>query len=151
APNERKESAIKAPKLKASETELMKIKNMITETHGHELWVAVKTGIAVAAATSMTQRSNPLVLIFEGGSGRGKSFVINVLEPDRLATHKYLVRLDSFTPKAFVSHAANRNKQSLKDIDLLPKLKDRTLLVKELAPIFRGREDTLRENFATLT
>src|SRR5262245_45211079 len=56
APNERKESAIKAPKLKASETELMKIKNMITETHGHELWVAVKTGIAVAAATSMTQR-----------------------------------------------------------------------------------------------
>jgi len=74
--DERKQSRITSPKLKASETELVKIKNMITEIHGRELWVAVKTGIAVATATSMTQRSNLFVLIFEGGSGRGKSFVI---------------------------------------------------------------------------
>lgn len=68
--NEQNQSEITTAKLKASETELVRIQNMITETHGRELWVAVKTGIAVVAATSLTQRSNPLVVIFEGGSRR---------------------------------------------------------------------------------
>jgi hypothetical protein len=67
-----------------------------------------------------------------------------LIEPDRKATEDRVIRLDQFTPKAFVSHAANRKPEQLAKIDLLPKLKDKTLLVKELAPIFRGREDSLR-------
>jgi hypothetical protein len=148
---ESKKSAITKEKLQKSQEELATIEKMVTETHGRELWLAAKTAIAVVSALSMDERSNPLVVIFEGGSGRGKSFVINLLEPDRDATQKRLFRLDSFTPKSFVSHAANRSKDALNEIDLLPKLKDKTLVVKELAPVFRNREDALRENFATLT
>jgi hypothetical protein len=148
---EPKKSVMTMEKLLRSRKELGEIEELITETHGRELWLASKTAIAVVAAVSMDQRGNPLVVVFEGGSGKGKSFVINLLEPDRGATHERLFRLDSFTPKSFVSHAANRSKEALNEIDLLPKLKDKTLLVKELAPVFRGREDALRENFAMLT
>jgi hypothetical protein len=138
-------------KLRESKLGLAKIEEIVTKTHGHELWLASKAAIAVVAALSMDQRSNPLVLIFEGGSGRGKSFVINLLEPNRAKTKERLYRLDQFTPKAFVSHAANKSQDQLSKIDLLPKLKGKTLLIKELAPIFRGREDALRDNFSILT
>lgn len=150
-PTEPKKQTITTEKLKHSEKELAGVEELVTETHDRQLWLASKTAIAVACSVSIDQRANPLVVIFEGGSGRGKSFVINLIEPDRDATEKRLMRLDSFTPKSFVSHAANRKSKELEKIDLLPKLKDKTLLVKELAPIFRGREDALRENFAILT
>jgi len=146
-----KKESITKEKLQQAGKELVEVETLVTETHDRQLWLASKTAIAVAAAVSIDQRANPLVVIFEGGSGRGKSFVINLIEPDRKATEERLIRLDSFTPKSFVSHAANRKPKELEKIDLLPKLKDKTLLVKELAPIFRGREESLRENFAILT
>ena len=70
--------------------------------------------------------------------------------PDRATTTKYLYRLDGFTSKSFVSHAASKTTSELTEIDLLPKIKDKLLITKELAPLFRGREDALRENFATI-
>ncbi|MBI2815382.1 MAG: hypothetical protein HYX72_00435 [Acidobacteria bacterium] len=71
--------------------------------------------------------------------------------PDREETKGILYRLDSFTPKAFVSHAANVSAKDLDRIDLLPKLRGKVLLTKELAPLFRGKTEDLRANFATLT
>jgi hypothetical protein len=59
-------------------------------------------------------------------------------------------RSDKFTPRAFVTHAANVKKEELGKMDLLPKLKGKVLITKELAPIFRGREEDLKENFSTL-
>jgi len=59
-------------------------------------------------------------------------------------------RSDKFTPKAFVTHAANIKKDELAQIDLLPKLNGKVLLTKELAPLFRGREEDLKDNFSIL-
>lgn len=127
------------------------LERKVLENYTPELLAALKAGIAVICSLSLKDRSHPLALIFEGPSGRGKSFVINMCESDRPKTHSFTYRLDMFTPKAFVSHAANVSRDQLEDIDLLPKIKDKTLLTKELAPLFRGREDDLRTNFATLT
>ena len=87
----------------------------------------------------------------EGASGKGKSAVVRVTMSDRPATRKYLERADDFTPASFVSHAANRSTRQLAQIDLLPRVKDKTMLTKELAPLFRGDEKELRKNFARLT
>ena len=53
-------------------------------------------------------------------------------------------RSDRFTPRAFVTHAANVRAEQLAKMDLLPKLKNKVLVTKELAPIFRGREEELK-------
>jgi ABC-type glutathione transport system ATPase component len=78
-PDPKKESITKE-KLQQAGKELAEVEKLVTETHGRQLWLASKTAIAVAAAVSIDQRANPLVVIFEGGSGRGKSFVINLIE-----------------------------------------------------------------------
>jgi hypothetical protein len=63
---------------------------------------------------------------------------------------KYIIRSDNFTPKSFVSHAANINSKQLGEIDLLPKIENKVLVTKELAPIFRGKKDDLVERFSIL-
>lgn len=126
------------------------LKSTIIDVYGEELWTAIKTGMGVVASLSFEGVSTPISLLYEGGAGRGKSTIINVLDPDRTETREKMYRLDKFTPKSFVTHAANVDHDKIAEIDLLPKLKDKTLLTKELAPMFRGRDDELRENFATL-
>jgi hypothetical protein len=129
---------------------LKELQKKVTETYSAELWAGVKAALGVVAGLSLADRSNPLALIFEGASGRGKSTIVNMFDPLPDAS-KYLYRLDSFTPKAFVTQAANVSDEKLKEIDLLPKLTDKVLITKELAPIFRGRDEELRSNFAILT
>jgi hypothetical protein len=130
---------------------LESLQKTVTDAYGDEVWTAIKTGLAVIASLSFKDLAHPISLLYEGGSGRGKSTIINVLNPDRDLAKRYVYRLDNFTPHSFVSHAANVSKEDIAKVDLLPQLKDKTLLVKELAPLFRGREDELRANFAILT
>ena len=58
---------------------------------------------------------------------------------------------DSFTPKSFVSHSANTKKELLSRVDLLPRIRHKTLITPELAPLFSGNPDQLVEYFGILT
>lgn len=62
----------------------------------------------------------------------------------------HLRREDRFTAAAFVSHASNRTSDQLDKIDLLPKIKHRVMLTKELAPIFAADEKAVKETFGII-
>lgn len=112
---------------------------------------AVRASLAVAATMSLRNRARPLALIYEGPSGSGKTTVIQMFNPKAepsLGEHVY--RSDKFTPKSFVSHAANIKASDMESLDLLPRLRNKILLTKELAPIFRGRDEEVSDNFSIL-
>jgi putative ribosome biogenesis GTPase RsgA len=94
-------------------SELETVRRSITDVYGEELFTAIQTGMAVVASLSFKGVSTPISLLYEGGSGRGKSTIINILDPDRDATKARIYRLDKFTPKSFVTHAANVSPKSL--------------------------------------
>jgi len=125
--------------------------SMESGQYREELYEAIKVALAVVASLSLKNRDNCLVVVFEGGSGQGKSVVLRMLYPNREGTKKHVVRVDDFTPASFVSHAANRTRKALEAIDLLPQVKGKAMLTKELAPLFRDEEKQLRKNFARLT
>jgi len=97
---------------------------------------------------ALAGREKPLSLILEQHSGYGKTTTLVWLFPTA-DTEKYFYRSDNFTPKAFVSHAANTAK-ALDEIDMLPRIRNKVLVTKELAPIFRGRKEELEKNFSML-
>ena len=131
-------------------TTLKDVAQVFLKHYREELWRALKAALAVVASLSLRKRKHCLPLIFEGPPSSGKTVVVDMLEPDRPATEERLFKLSKFTPRAFVSHSADKTKKQLKDIDLLPKLKDKVMVNKELALIFRGKEADLKENFSTL-
>lgn len=58
---------------------------------------------------------------------------------------------DSFTPSSLVSHNASLTEEQLQKIDMMPKMKDRLVLVPELAPIFTAKDDDLQKMMGIIT
>ena len=71
------------------------------------LFHAVKAGLALVAILALEGRTKPRALIYESLSGYGKSAVVQMFFPCQDALRSIVHRCDKFTPKSFVSHAAN--------------------------------------------
>lgn len=120
--------------------------------HYPEALDPLKAALAVAAVGCLTANTQPTTLIFVARSGGGKTLVLSLLMPDGDGDplHDYVYRSDKVTTASFVSHRADRSEEELREIDLLPRIKGKTLVSKELAPFFAGKRDELIERFATL-
>ncbi|MGA2857323.1 MAG: hypothetical protein ABSE40_10660 [Candidatus Sulfotelmatobacter sp.] len=129
---------------------LLKVERAV-RTYYPALRQSVKCSLSVFGAMAIAGRTKPLSVIFEAPSGYGKTAVVQMFFPlpdgqlERLA-----YRSDKFTPKSFVSHAANVPKEKLSDLDMLPRVENKVLVTKDLAPIFRGRTEELTDNFSIL-
>ena len=124
------------------ETILTKVK-----THFPNARRATEAALSAAATLLLEDNSNPMALILEGVASSSKTTVLAFF--DQAAPLAY--RTDKFTTKAFVSHHAAAKKGSLAQVDLLPRIRHRVMITPELAPLFRGREEDLIDNFTTLT
>ena len=132
------------------------------EEHFPGLWPAVDLGLATTATLALADNVDPVAVIYVGGPSSSKTTVADmfadasVTVKDRDAKgneeSRSLVYLsDNFTPASFVSHAANRTKNDLLNVDLLPRIRHKLLVTPELAPIFRGKETELARTFSILT
>ncbi len=102
--------------------------------------------LSVKAASIIDGMTLPIMLVLLGPPSSGKSTIIRMIEA---LGESYST--DSFTPKSFVSHAANRTDEELAKIDLLNQIKNKTFLTSDLAPTFSVRDDVLIENIGILT
>ena len=130
---------------------LERVKQLV-DTYYSGLLPTVKACLSVCCSMAFANRTRPLSLILETTSGYGKSAVVQMFFPleQEGGLSDYIYRCDKFTPKAFVSHATNVPRERLAEIDLLPQIKDKVLVTKECAPIFRGRDDDLTDIFTIL-
>jgi hypothetical protein len=124
----------------------------VVKKHYPALITSAHAMLAVFASMAMKGRTKPLSLIFETPSGYGKTATLQMAFPsdEESPLAKLVYRSDKFTPRSFVSHAANVKKEDMPNLDLLPKLENKVLITKELAPILRGRVEELQDNFSIL-
>jgi hypothetical protein len=101
---------------------------------------------ASTIALLLIKDAQPLALVLQGVPGSGKTTTLDFFRgfPFSHAT-------DKFTPKAFVSHVAQKSEQELKRIDLLPRIKDRVLITPDLTTLFGSKAEELKETFSLLT
>jgi hypothetical protein len=113
---------------------------------------ALKAALAVVAVGCIADNQQPTTLILLGRSGAGKSLALNFLIPESGDTklEKVIYRCDKVTTAAFVSHKADLTSEELEGVDLLPRIRGKTMVSKELAPFFAGKREELLERFATL-
>jgi hypothetical protein len=116
--------------------EIEEWKNILSDNFP-DLAFAAEAGLSTIGQLLIDDIKNPFALVYVDVPSSGKTITLNFF-----STIKELIyTTDNFTPAAFVSHAANRNEKKLAEIDLLPKIQYRAMMVRDLAPIFAKREE----------
>ena len=101
---------------------------------------------SVFAQLLLNDVANPFALALVDVPSSGKTITLNFFDVPELA-----YTTDSFTPASFVSHASNVKRELLESVDMLPRIRYRVLIVRDLAPIFGAKEDELLKTMGILT
>ena len=109
------------------------------------LWEATQACLSVCATLLLEDLANPVGINLLGPPSCGKTTVLSFFYEV-----PYCYRSDHFTPASFVSHSVNVKKKELTKIDLLPRIKDKIMIIPELAPVFSKRKEYLEENIGVL-
>lgn len=112
-----------------------------------DLLFSAEICLSIISQILITDITNPFALVLVDVPSAGKTITLNFfaeIDPLTYAT-------DKFTPAAFVSNAANVKKEKLAEVDLLPRITNMTLIVRDLATIFSKRDDDLNELLGILT
>src|SRR5262245_27472515 len=125
----------------------------VVSSHFPETLEPLKAALAVGAVGCLPDNAQPTTLNFIARSGAGKTLVLSWLLPadEDDPQETYIYRSDNLTAASFVSHRVDVKKQDLSDVDLLPRIKNKTMITKELAPLFAGKREELIEKFSRLT
>jgi len=101
---------------------------------------------SVVAQLLLNDVTNPFALALVDVPSSGKTITLNFFDVPEL-----IYSTDDFTPASFVSHASNVRREKLAEVDLLPRIRFKTMVVRDLAPIFGAKEDELLKSLALLT
>jgi hypothetical protein len=101
---------------------------------------------SVFAQLLLNDVANPFALCLVDVPSSGKTITLNFFDVPELAYTS-----DSFTPASFVSHASNVKREELAKVDLLPRIRYRVMIVRDLAPIFGAKDDELLKTLGILT
>lgn len=112
-----------------------------------ELLRPAEIAASVLCQLRINDIKNPFALVLVDVPSSGKTITLNFFS----TLSDLVYTTDNFTPASFVSHAANIKRKDLEKIDLLPKIKGKVLIVRDLATIFGEREEDLLKNLGTLT
>lgn len=112
-----------------------------------ELLPAAETALSVVAQFLIKDITNPCAVVLVDVPSSGKTIAINFFDGIPELTYS----TDKFTPASFVSNAANVKKEKLAEIDLLPRIQYRMLLIRDFATLFSKREEDLKEMLGILT
>jgi hypothetical protein len=103
--------------------------------------------LSVQAQLLLNDVSNPFALALVDVPSSGKTIILNFFDGAIELTYT----TDNLTPASFVSHATNVKREDLAEVDLLPRIRYRTLIVRELGSIFGAKDDDLIKSLGILT
>jgi energy-coupling factor transporter ATP-binding protein EcfA2 len=106
-----------------------------------------RTEACVAACAALrTQIVNCPAVGLVGPSGSGKTTVTDILSCDNVT-----IGVDRITPAVWVANTMGKSEQELADIDLIPQVRHKLLLMSDAGAMFRGSVDQIKETFKVLT
>ena len=101
--------------------------------------------LANVGALLLNDLSNCPALILVGQPSSTKTTILDFLDTE------FIYTTDNFTPRNFVSHAASVSRKTLgSEVDLLPRIKHKMVVVKDLSPLFGRREEDLQEAMGSI-
>ena len=126
------------------------VKNVV-ENHFPDYWTDTLCCIDVVTSMVLADFTSPIALILVGSPSSGKTTVLDMFTTAKPRLDEYAYRCDNFTPKSWLSHIASVKRNKLKEIHLLPRIENKTMVTKDLACLFSERDEALEENIGVAT
>ena len=111
-----------------------------------ELWLPLEFALSIKTILNIKNCSLPFAGIILGAPSSLKTVIVELF---KYGKNSYYT--DNFSAKSLVSHYAGVEEKKLKEIDMLPKIKDKLFLCSELSPMFTKKEDELNEIIGIIT
>jgi hypothetical protein len=118
----------------------------VTKKNMPHLWHGLEFALSVKTILNIKDNTLPFSGILLGPASSAKTVIVELFRGS-----KHTFYTDNFSPKSLVSHNSAVPKEKLREIDMLPKIKDKYFLTPELAPIFAARDDDLLQVLGILT
>jgi len=112
-----------------------------------ELVFPAEICLSIISQILIHEIANPFALVLVGVPSGGKTICVNFFD----AIDELTYATDKFTPASFVTNASNVKREKLAELDLLPRIKHKAFLVRDLATLFSKRDDDLNECLGILT
>lgn len=124
--------------------EVEKVRKVVTEQFNEQTWETTEA-VLTAQATLLIADAKPVGVVIVGESGSGKSTVLKFIEGN-----PETYRTDDATPASFVSHDASLEEEELANVDLLPRVRHKTLVCPDMANWFSGSRENIGEKMSTM-
>lgn len=111
-----------------------------------QLKLQIELQLSVKSILNIKDCTLPLAVIVLGAPSSLKTQGIELFRK-----WLYTYYTDYFSARSFVSHNTSVTREQLKEIDLLPKIKDKMFLTPELAPTFGSKDDDLFQLLGIIT
>ena len=111
-----------------------------------QLKLQIELQLSVKSILNIKDCTLPLAVIVLGAPSSLKTQGIELFRK-----WPYTYYTDNFSARSFVSHNTSVNREQLKEIDLLPKIKNKIFLTPELAPTFASKDDDLVQLLGIIT
>jgi hypothetical protein len=111
-----------------------------------QLRLQIELELSVKSILNIKDCTLPLAVIVLGAPSSLKTQGIELFRK-----WPYTYYTDNFSARSFVSHNTSVNREQLKEIDLLPKIKNKIFLTPELAPTFASKDDDLVQLLGIIT
>jgi len=119
--------------------EIEEWRNIIRDNFS-DLVLPAEAGLSVISQLLIKDIRNPFSLVYVDVPSSGKTITLNFFSK----TKELAYTTDNFTPASFVSHSANTKKTDLEKNDMLPQIQYKTLIVRDLAPIFAKKDEDVQ-------
>ena len=111
-----------------------------------QLRLQIELQLSVKSILNIKDCTLPQVIIVLGAPSSLKTQGIELFRK-----WPYTYYTDNFSARSFVSHNTSVTREQLREIDLLPKIKDKMFLTPELAPTFGSKDDDLFQLLGIIT
>lgn len=122
------------------------VRQIVIEEFDEQTWYATEA-VLTAHSTLLLAGSTGTGLALVGPSSSGKTTVLEFFEE----LDDMVYRSDDVTPASFVSHDASKGDEELAEIDLIPKIKQKTLLSRDMATWFAGDQENIYKRMSVMT
>jgi energy-coupling factor transporter ATP-binding protein EcfA2 len=130
-----------------TDTTIADVEQVVRENFDPDTWNVTEAMLSAHATLLLKNADGGTGLVITGPSGSGKSTILKFLD----GLDEMVYRSDDVTPASFVSHDSSKSEEQLQEIDLLPRVAKKTLLVKDMASWFSGDQEVVRSRMSIMT